>query len=279
MLTAGQNDYRVCLMDTNALSELVKPGSEAIVAGFLEWATGSELQVVPAFNVFTLMELRRSPQHFERFLEMFSVLSIVLVKSFEDLLAAELAAYPDSRKTDFVSLAFTPLGGSGNQMANLPGLLAAFEEEEQQWNQGRFDLVEALASNAKTYLAANGPIGRNEAAAFLWSNRFQLLCTMAATSAFVRQELERDRAIDVDAFPSVRAMASTIFYKFYEDSNRLAAASDAFDVFISSSLPYVDALVTENHQAEVVRKIKNREAFLEGVTVFTLRDLRRGLSG
>jgi hypothetical protein len=45
-----------------------------------------------------------------------------------------------------------------------------------------------------------------------------------------------------------------VFYKFYMDPDRKPSRSDGFDVLIASVLPYVDAVFTERHQAEVLRK-------------------------
>jgi hypothetical protein len=47
---------------------------------------------------------------------------------------------------------------------------------------------------------------------------------------FVRQMLDRGQEIDVDAFPTLKAMTYTVFHKFYADGNRKPSYSDAFDV-------------------------------------------------
>lgn len=67
-----------------------------------------------------------------------------------------------------------------------------------------------------------------------------------------------------------------MFHKFYADRNRKPLNSDAFDVLMASALPYVEAFITESHQAEVIRKTKRRDNFLDHLDVFTLRDFRNG---
>ena len=69
-------------------------------------------------------------------------------------------------------------------------------------------------------------------------------------------------------------MTYTVFHKFYTDRNRKPSDSDAFDVLISAALPYVEAFITEAHQAEVLRKTKRRDDFLTNLQVLTLRDFR-----
>jgi hypothetical protein len=86
--------------------------------------------------------------------------------------------------------------------------------------------------------------------------------------------LRRDEVVDVDAFPSLKTSLYTAFHKFYVDKTRKPSRSDAFDIVISAGTPYVEAIVTENHQAEVLRKVKRVDDFIANVLVFTLKDFR-----
>ena len=76
----------------------------------------------------------------------------------------------------------------------------------------------------------------------------------------------------MDAFPTLKAMTYTVFHKFYADATRKPSNSDAFDVLISAALPYVEAFITEAHQAEALRKTKRSDGFLKDLQVLTLRD-------
>lgn len=60
MITINGTDYRLCMLDTNAVSELVK--RQAVFAHFLEWSLVAAPIFVPCFSVFTLLELRRNAE-------------------------------------------------------------------------------------------------------------------------------------------------------------------------------------------------------------------------
>jgi len=77
----------------------------------------------------------------------------------------------------------------------------------------------------------------------------------------------------VDSFPSIKMTAFTVFYKFYTDERR-PQESDPFDIIISSVLPYVDTVITEKHQADVLKKIKLQDKFIESLEVLRLKDLQ-----
>jgi hypothetical protein len=68
----------------------------------------------------------------------------------------------------------------------------------------------------------------------------------------------------------------------FEGSGRvdriMTTAGRRIDMIISSASPYVDAIVTESHQAEALRKSKRLDNFIDVVEIHALRDFRRGRS-
>lgn len=78
-----------------------------------------------------------------------------------------------------------------------------------------------------------------------------------------------------DVSASLKATALTVFHKFYADRTRKPSQSDAFDIVISAATPYVDAIVTEAHQAEALRKMRRLDEFLAHLRIYTVRDFRR----
>jgi hypothetical protein len=83
-----------------------------------------------------------------------------------------------------------------------------------------------------------------------------------------------NQAVTIGAFPSVKATTYAVWHKFYADRNRKWTRSDAFDIIIASAIPYVDAVVTERHLAEGLRKTKRLDDFIDHLTIHTLRDFR-----
>jgi hypothetical protein len=69
MLRTGTTDSPMCLLDTMAVSDMVKADDSPVMRHFYEWASASSPAVVPCFTVFTLVELRQKSGLFERFIE------------------------------------------------------------------------------------------------------------------------------------------------------------------------------------------------------------------
>lgn len=274
MLAVGDTSYPLCLLDTMAVSEMVKRPQGAF-RHFLEWSHAAETIFVPCFTVYTLIELRRKPALFQQFIEQFHPFPCVLLKGYMELLAEEVASYPDPSEIDPCSIAFTPLGDEGNLLSNLPRILELPElaKQEAEWNRAGPEIVDGMLSLVRNYPPAGAAYTPEETRQFVSMASLQQLAYHDHVE-FIQRVHGGGEAVDMDAFPTLKAMTYTVFHKFYADQTRKPSNSDAFDVLIAALLPYVEAFITENHQAEVLRKTKRRDNFLGGLHVFTLRDFR-----
>ncbi len=275
MFAVGNTSYPLCLLDTMAASEMVKR-PEGALRHFLEWAMDAEPMFLPSFTVYTLMELRRKPELFADFIEQFHPFPCVLLKGYAQLLEEEVASYPDPSAIDPCAIAFTPLGGEGNLLSNLPSLLELSElkRQEDEWNKAGPEIVAGMGSLVRNYPPAGDTYTPEEVRQFVWLTSFTQLALHGHTEFAKRVIDVEGEAVDMDAFPSLKAMTYTVFHKFYADRSRKPSDSDAFDVLIAAALPYVEAIITESHLAESLRKTKRRDALLNGLQVFTLRDFR-----
>lgn len=279
MIRGSGNEYPICLLDTMAVSEMAKR-PEGLFRHFVEWSHDGAEFFVPCFTVYTLMELRRKPDLFRTFIEQFENYPCGMLKGYMELMNEEAERYPDPSQVEVCSLMFfpAPLGGEGNRLPTLPSLLANPEliERERQWNEAGPEIVKGMVSLVPNYPPDGGTSYTQSEV-----KSFQLMASLPQLldhghRPLVEGELAAGREVDLAAFPSLKAMTYTVFHKFYADRNRKPLDSDAFDVLMASALPYVEAFITENHQAEVIRKTKRRDHFLEALQVFTLRDFRDG---
>jgi hypothetical protein len=139
------SDYRLVLLDTNALSEFRREDDR--FRHFLSWS-GASPMFVPCFSLFSILEMRRRVDVYERFKEVCRVFPCVLVKSYEQLLDDEVRSYPDPSSINPTLLGFAMLGGEGMDLVRV--LDMAFEDEslrdqEKYWNDGAQGIVEGIA--------------------------------------------------------------------------------------------------------------------------------------
>jgi hypothetical protein len=278
VITINGNDYRLVLLDTNALSEFAKQGDS--FRHFLPWSS-AEPMFVPCFSLFSVLEMRRRPDVYGRFKELFRVWPCMLVKSHEQLLEDEVRCYPDPSGIDPTLLGFSMLGGEGMDLAGVLDTASAdafFRGREKYWNDGAQDIVEGIASLVANFPPDGDTYSRDEVRHFVEIAGFSQVAMRQLGFAKQMVEIENE-AVSIGAFPSVKATTYAVWHKFYADRNRKWTRSDAFDIIIASAIPYVDAVVTESHLAEGVRKMKRLDDFIEHLTIHTLRDFRHSAPG
>src|SRR5205814_3160778 len=98
MITLNGTNYKLCLLDTNAVSEMVK--QPVVLGRFLAWSLTSPPFFLPCFSPFTLLELRRNTKIYGQFIEQIGPFPCMLLKSHEQLMEEEVRCYPDPTSVD-----------------------------------------------------------------------------------------------------------------------------------------------------------------------------------
>lgn len=273
MVSISGNDYRLALLDTNALSEFARQGES--FRRFLTWSTAQPVSI-PCFSLFSVLEMRRRPDAYERFTKLFRTVPCMLVKSHEQLLEEEVRSYPDPSPIDPTLVGFSMLGGDGMDLVRVLDRACTdelFRSREDQWNAGTEHIVDGIASLVANFPPHGASYTRDEVRRFVEIAGFSQIAMRQPDFAKQIVAVE-NTAVDIDAFPSLKSTTYAVWHKFYADRDRKSVRSDAFDIIIASALPYVDAVVTENHLAEGLRKTKRLDDFIEHLAIHTLRDFR-----
>ena len=230
---------------------------------------------IPCFSLFTILELRQKDEVYKRFLETFSFLPCFILKSLDQLFQDELDSYPNSNEVNPVLVSYpgvlAPKGAKLADLLNLAFSTPESQENENKWNSGKNSILDGILSLVKNYPPKGKKFTPKEIRSFIETAGFQQIAFRAYN--FAHQMVKEGKPIMVDSFPSIKMTAFTVFYKFYIDQRR-PLESDSFDIIISSVLPYVDAVVTEKHQGDVLKKIQQQDKFIENLEVFRLKDLQ-----
>lgn len=272
MIILNGHTYKLCLIDTNAASEIVKH-PDPIMRHFFEAIKPDEY--IPCFSVFTILELRQRDDVYERFLEMFSVFPCLILKSLDQLFQDELAAYLDFNKVSPILISSLGVLAPKNQkLADILSLAFSMPEIRElanKWNLEKGFILEGILNLVKNYPPKGKKYTAKEIRSFIEIAGFQQIAYRAYK--FAQQAVEEGTPVMVDSFPSIKMTAFTVFYKFYTDERR-PQESDAFDIIISSAFPYVDTVITEKHQADILKKVKRQDKFIENLEILKMKDLQ-----
>ncbi len=272
MIVLNGTQYRLCLLDTNALSEMLKDPKGALRNFLLRFGQSGW---IAAYSAFTLFELNQWDGLLDSFVEHFSFLPSILLKGHEQLHAEELREYPHPSRIDPALLApsaIEPLQGQSKADAlRTVFSRGKFAERDAYWKSERTEVLEAITSLVANFPARSGKYTARQVRQFMEVNVLQQL-TMRFPDQ-VKAILQSEGNFEATAFRSICSMALTVFFKFYPD-RRKPTQSDVFDIVISAALPYVDGVVTEKHQGEVIRRSTEFLPCLSALEVHTLEALR-----
>jgi hypothetical protein len=271
MISINGNTYKLCLIDTNAISEILKQ-PDPKMRRYLELLKPSEY--IPCFSLFTILELRQRDTLYKRFLETFSIIPCIILKSLDQLFQEELSVYPDFNKVSPILISSPGILATKNQkfadILNLAFSKPEVQVLESKWNSEKGSILDGILNLVKNYPPRSSKYTADEIRFFVEIAGFQQIAYRAFK--FTQRLVKEGETVIVDSFPSIKITVFTVFYKFYTDKRR-PQESDSFDIIISSTLPYVDTVITEKHQAEVLKKIKQQDKFIENLEVIRLKDL------
>lgn len=272
MLQLKGRSYEVMLVDTNVLSDALKDNS----TGRRLLSRSASRPAIIGIAIWTLIELRRKPELYERFLEVFGVMPFVVFKTRDQLLRDEIARYPDPSGIQGILAAFGPLNDGlfsdprtfFDQLFEKPEAAEAERRWNEDWTQETLESMLALRSNFPP-----GPDGykKGDARRFVEMAVFEQLARF--DPKWTKRKL-RKGLIATRAFPSLQLILYCVFYRFYEEG-REPELPDVFDLLIHAVSPYVDTVLTEAFQVELLKKVQSRDPGLPIPEAFSLREVRR----
>ena len=269
MITLNNNTYKLCLFDTNALSEFLKNQKLWISYFDNEFSLGN---TIICYSIFSLSELWFRQDLFDKYLEFFSVFPSAILDGYDSIFQKEQKSY---YKNDIVNpIVVVPSSIGGKLTSSKTQLMEVIEKSEffnktEHWKSSQLDILNGILSLIKNFPPRKNKYSVSEIEEFNFIVSTQQLGLR--NMEFAKSVLRTKKYIELDKFPSIKSTSYFVFYKFYLD-NRKPLLSDIFDIIISSLLPYVDYVITEGNMCEIIRTIRNRHNFLNTLNEISIKE-------
>jgi hypothetical protein len=267
------NTYQLVLLDTNALSDIVKNKKKEGLRFVTEFDAGG---YAPCFTSYSLFEIHRNEEAYTSFLKFFSVYPSFILKPHSVILEDEKAAYDTDKNVSALLFAFSPVGKNpSHDLRDFIDIHFSKPENielKENWKEDERSIMESWMEQKKNFDATSDDANKEDAETYVNKVLFEQLCQRFP--AFVRQELNKKIIPDSDKFPSLQVILYSQYYRIF-DKNRKINPSDVTDVRIMAATPYVDVVITENYQAEVFKKFKAKVPLLTELRVVRVGDLRK----
>jgi hypothetical protein len=274
MIQINGKNYRYGLLDTCILGNILenKQGERVI---FIEKFIKSEPLIIPCVSIWSVLELRQKRELYQEFLELFSFIPFSILKTADQILRDEIENYPNPNLVDPLLFSFSffkkedeSLKNVFSKLFNNPVIIEAEHLWKSKWKKEALDSMLRLKKN---FLPQKTNFNSNDTDKFVKEASLQYV--IAQNSEWAKRKLRSDALIDINAFPSVKGALYTVFYRFYV-AQRNPELQDVFDILINNSVPYMDYVITENFQADILRKVaKNQKAFSH-LEIKTIKEIR-----
>lgn len=274
----GSNTYKLILLDTNALREILMNTNSSGKGFFQKFLVPQQDKYAPCFSIYNVIELMPYEDIYEKFLEFFSIIPCLMIFPVKCIFQKEVECYLTGK--DFVidnqiANAFTPYVSEDNY--NCKQFFGKLAEQSVLMNNIAIE-VKQFSSIAKQWE------DRRKNTEFMLKTQ-HLPLNMIDEKFFGAHERETiikdlmnfDIAlpsdVDISKLPASRIMEYSQFVRIYQIHKHIKA-NDVMDIQISCIIPYVDAVITESFQADVYKKSKRLIPQLKELEIYTLRDIR-----
>ncbi|MDB4918584.1 hypothetical protein [Mucilaginibacter sp.] len=268
MITLNGKDYKLYYLDTCALSELVKDRS-----GFGSSLLNIVLEDgIIAFSVNSIWELKSAPVIYKAAMEVLSVLPSMILKTGEMIFDEEYKQFKNSNHEFFPYI--TPFSASIFKKNGIDLLKIVEEKVTNKKNDlaknFREDTFQFLRKNPSNIYSREDLKDKSKLRLSVEMCAFQLATQyrMIEIGKFIE-----NNEFPINNFPSLISMAYLLHYKYLQ-ADRKGSSSDVEDILMSALYPYVDVVVTERNQCEIIRQIKNYSGFLSTLNTFTLSQIK-----
>ena len=106
MQNPSKRDFKFCLLDTNILSEITKNKQNELNNYISKFITK---QYLPCIAIWSILELRKNPEIYNSFINVFSFFPFCILKPYYFLIKEEMDYYPNFKKIKPTIFEYNPL--------------------------------------------------------------------------------------------------------------------------------------------------------------------------
>ncbi|WP_448700138.1 hypothetical protein ACFGVR_23480 [Mucilaginibacter sp. AW1-3] len=266
MVNLNGKDYKLYYLDTCALSNMVKdrPGFGSKLLN-LVLADG-----IMAISSYSLWELK-SHSIYDEVISVITVLPCVLLKSEQLMFESEFEHFNNDQ------IIISPILASMLKTKNNIDIISLIEEHITNIKNIKFKNSRSQTFQFISQEASN--IYSREDLKVL--SKLQFSVSMAAymlASEYIpnvlRKYVDAEEEFPIDKFPSLLSISYMKHYKYLQ-SKRKGEESDIPDILMSALYPYVDVIITEGNQCELIKQIKRNHNFWSNATPISIKEFNK----
>ncbi len=243
---------KLIYLDTNAISEFISNTNNFTINLEKKFSTcNCEL----CFNMNNIIELKNGYiERYNNFLNIFSSIPCIIFKFYPNIIREELN-YAINKKFNFENISFSVVPNSLKEY-DLKNIIENYLYEE--------DIVEEeLLLNFMNHL-------KNDFSNFTqFDEKYEYSIIENTLKQF---NYNSNYEIDLNDFPATRLINKSFYNRIVKGKKENIKKNDIHDIMISSVSPYVDVIITEAYQINLIKEAKRHIKQLDNLQCYKVSD-------
>lgn len=252
--------WKLLYLDTNAISNFISNNN--FRSNLFKKIEEQEYYI--CFSIYNAIELSNGYEsRFERFLEIFSNINCIMFWTYIDIINEEIECYRGN-KFDISKISYSFVPNLGKEYDIRYCLEKWIPEIKNIIEPQKRDMEEL-----ENFFTKQKNIGEKYV---LFNKKYE-----SETTIDFLNELEYnfDRKIDIEKLPTCRIINKSIYNRITCGKKIDIGNNDIYDIMISAVLPYVDAIVSEKYQLEVIKQAKRNIKQIQNIQCYNITDFMK----
>lgn len=251
---------KLLYLDTNAISNLISDYN--FRRNVFKVVEKRDYHI--CFSIYNAIELSNGYEsRFKKFLEMFSNIPCIMFWTYRDIIKEEIECYKGN-KLDISKISYS----------FVPNIEKEYDIRYclERWIPEIKDIIEPQKKNMEElekFFTKQKNIGKKYVS-------FNKEYEKETTIEFLKElGYSMNENIDIEKLPTCRVINKSIYNRITCGKKIEIGTNDIYDIMISSVLSYIDAIVSENYQLEVIRQGKKSIKQIENIKCYTITDFMK----
>ena len=251
-------DFNLIFLDTNALSNLIS-NYKNFLNNLLKKFPSENIYYI--FSIYNVLEISNGDiSRFESLKKIFSNNKCLMFLTYQDILQEEKRFYDDN-KFEYENISFSFVPNYKKEYSFEWFIEEIFPKIKQKIDiqseaeESLLEFYNNIKNSGKSYKNLNEEYEIEVIKEFL--NVFGITIT--------------DENRILSTFKSCRMVNKSIYNRITQ-GNKILKKNDLYDAMISATFPYVDSIITESYQAEMINQIKRKIPEMKNTTIYKISE-------
>lgn len=253
------NEYKFLYLDTNAISELVYNKNNIFRNIMIRFLSSN---YVITFSIYNVLELKNGySERYMKFLEVFSKIPCIMFLTYKDIVKEEVEVH-NGKQHDITQISYSFVPEMSSNAYSIEYCLNIW-----------IDKLENILKTEKRNMDELAEFFTIQKDGGNQYTNFDAQYEEEVTKDFLNElKYSLTGNFDIQKLPSCRIINRSVYNRIAKGKNDALGINDIYDIMISSALPYVDAIITERYQLEVIKQSKSIISQLKKLECYKVSD-------